>query len=151
MTRTRVGETFTGVKTGLRRDLLSGASAEQQRRHCTASRPGVAETDVWVGRVDPVSLVEHPYFSLLALRSRFVRARSGHGADPAASVPVTSMSQCRCPRRTRERLDAVSRAHAARLAARRTLDGAAAAYESWGDGALDDAGRGTGCTRGGWD
>ena len=147
-TRTLPGASFSGVKTAFEEgDLLFGrirpslgnvAIVQRTDPHAPERMCGSAE---WVR----FRAHEHPYFGLLALRSRFVRSQlRGTGGQTRPRVRARDLDAVAVPvppDRLRARLDAVvGRAHTVRLHARRQLDAAARAYEDWGSGRLDDAG-----------
>lgn len=146
--RTRRGSAFRGAKTRfMDGDLLFGRIRPSLNNVAIVQRPDPSVLAPMCGSSEWVRLhaATQPHFVLLALRSRFVRDQlrdTGGQTRPriraqdldAVEVPLP-------PPALRARLDAVvAEAHATRLAARRRMDAAAAAYESWGDGVLDDAG-----------
>lgn len=146
--RARPGAEFRGPKSSFEEgDLLFGRIRPTLNNVAVARRPDPELPTRMCGSSEWVRLraPDQPHFALLALRSGFVREQlrdTGGQTRPriraedldAVEVPLP-------PPALRARLDAiVGRAHAVRLQARRRLDAAAAAYESWGEGRLDDAG-----------
>lgn len=147
-TRTRRGADFRGVKTRFADgDLLFGRIRPSLNNVAIVSRPDPDTPEELCGSSEWVRFraVARPHFALLALRSRFVRDQlRGTGGQTRPRVRAQDLDAVEVPlpdEALQARLDAVvAAAHAERLAARRRLDAVAAAYEAWGDGALDDAG-----------
>ncbi len=140
------GAAFKGTKVAFEDgDLLFGRIRPSLNNVAVASRPDPDLPEALCGSSEWLRLQprEAPGFALLALRSPFVRAQlrdTGGQTRPrirgedldGVEVPVPSPA-------ARAALDAlVQGALAARLAARRRLDRAAALYAAWGRGELDD-------------
>ncbi|MEC7948885.1 MAG: N-6 DNA methylase [Myxococcota bacterium] len=146
--RASPGSAFRGVKTAFEEgDLIFGRIRPSLNNVALVRRPDPALPARMCGSSEWIRLraAVQPHFALLVLRSRFVREQlrdTGGQTRPRIRAADLDGVQVPCPpTHLRARLDAVvEEAHATRLAARRRLDAAAAAYEAWGEGALDDAG-----------
>jgi len=142
------GSAFRGPKTTFSDgDLLFGRIRPSLNNVAVVQRPDPGVPSRMCGSSEWVRLraAVQPHFALLALRSRFVRDQlRDTGGQTRPRIRAQDLDDVEVPlppEALRARLDAVvARAHATRLAARRRLDAAAAAYESWGEGTLDDAG-----------
>jgi len=145
--RTREGSDFRGSKTGFSEgDLLFAKIRPNLNNVVIVARPSddlpraMCGSSEWI-RLAPVA---HPYFSLVAARSRFVRDQlASTGGQTRPRIRAGDLEEVVVPdpgEEARVLIDGlVGEAHSVRLQARRTLDSVADLYDRFGRGEIDQA------------